>query len=97
MDLLLKWFGSDRYQADLERARRFWGGEGRFIVSVTTSKYEYRQTLDDEKMAALAPQQLEEQAKLPGLKIPSLSPDYGTICTAKYWGGRVRGGCLPPG
>jgi hypothetical protein len=33
MDILRQWFPHN--EADLERVRRFWAGEGQFIISVT--------------------------------------------------------------
>ena len=88
MDKLRAWFTS--YDADLEQVRRFWQGEGRAIVSLYPAGHAYRQCFDDAEVMRAAPQFLEAQARLPGLNLPSFYPDWGTISTAKYWGGTVR-------
>jgi hypothetical protein len=36
MDQVRAWFKN--YTADLERVRRFWQGEGRYLVSLTTAQ-----------------------------------------------------------
>ncbi|MHB9108310.1 MAG: uroporphyrinogen decarboxylase/cobalamine-independent methonine synthase family protein [Armatimonadota bacterium] len=90
MDQLLSWFGEERYYADLERVRRFWAGEGRVIVSMTSDHAAYRQSLDDELILSKSVDNLHDQARLPGVNLPSFFPDFGTISTAKYWGGNWR-------
>jgi len=87
VDRLLSLFGEDRYHADLDRVRRFWAGEGRAIVSMTSDRAAYRQNFNDEEILAKAVENLRDQARLPGVNIPSYFPDFGTISTAKYWGG----------
>ncbi len=90
MDKVLDWFGEDGYRERLERVRRFWDGEGRSIVSVTTSKGFYRQLFDVDAMCGQIPENLESQAMLPGTNLPSVFGDFGTVSTAKYWGGETR-------
>ena len=88
MDQIRTWFTN--YEADLERVRRFWQGEGRYLISLTTSQEYYRQSFDDETILSKAPRQLEFQASLPGTNLPSFYPDFGTVSTAKYWGGQTH-------
>jgi hypothetical protein len=88
MDILRQWF--PHYNADVERVRRFWDGEGRYLVSLTTSQAYYRQVFDDAKILRLAPQNLQAQSQCPGINLPSFFVDWGTISTAKYWGGTAR-------
>jgi hypothetical protein len=88
MDQLQLWYPN--YPRDLERVRRFWAGEGRCLVSVTTAQHNYRQIFDDSEMMRRAVLNLEVQAQLPGVNLPFFCADLGTISTAKYWGGRWR-------
>jgi hypothetical protein len=88
MDQVRAWFKN--YTADLERVRRFWQGEGRYLVSLTTAQEYYRQTFDDELMLSKAPRQLEFQASLPGINLPTFTADFGTVSTARYWGGQTH-------
>jgi hypothetical protein len=90
MDTLLQWFGTDEYNARLERIRAFWGGNERFLVTVNTSANQYRQSFDPATILEKAPLNLKAQANLPGVNIPMLFTDFGTISTAKYWGGTPR-------
>jgi hypothetical protein len=88
MDRLLEWY--PHYTADLERVRRFWQGEGRYLISVNTARHYYRQLFDDDEILRKAALNLEYQAGLPGLQLPSFYPDWGTVTTARYWGGTTR-------
>ncbi len=88
MDLLRQWF--PRYTADLEKVRRFWAGEGRYLVSVTTNQHYYRQVFDDDVILQRAPLNLQAQAQCPGVNLPGFFVDWGTISTAKYWGGTAH-------
>jgi hypothetical protein len=90
MDRLLAWYGEENYARQLARARRFWAGEGRCVVSVQSSHQAYRQTFKPEEILRRAPENLRHQATLPGLNLPSFFPDFGTVSTARYWGGRAR-------
>ena len=85
MDQIRQWFTN--YEKDLDRVRRFWQGEGRYLISLTTANENYRQSFNDEVMLGKAPKNLEFQAGLPGINLPSFFADFGTISTAKYWGG----------
>jgi len=88
MDLIRQWFPN--YTADLERVRQFWSGEGRYLISLTTNQAYYRQVFDDAEILRLAPLNLQAQSQAPGINLPSLFVDWGTISTAKYWGGTAR-------
>ncbi|MFC1569162.1 hypothetical protein ACFL4L_02900 [bacterium] len=90
MDKLLEWFGRETYESRLQRIRAFWSGEGRFIVTVNTAAANYRKIFDEAKILSLAPQNLKAQSQLPGVNLPTFFADFGTISTAKYWGGTVR-------
>ena len=90
MDTLLRWFGTDEYDTRLERIRAFWGGAERFLVTVNAAADQYRQTFDPAIILDRAPRNLEEQARLPGVNLPTFFADFGTISTAKYWGGKPR-------
>ena len=88
MDIIRQWFPN--YSMDLERVRRFWSGEGRYLISVTTSQAYYRQVFDDGEILRQAPINLQAQSQCPGINLPSFFVDWGTISTAKYWGGKTR-------
>jgi len=88
MDLIREWY--THYDEDLARVRRFWEGEGRCLVSVYSTAHAYRQCFDDSAILRAAPQHLREESRLPGLNLPAFFPDWGTISTAKYWGGEPR-------
>ena len=90
MDRLPAWCGEERYHGNLDRVRRFWAGEGRAIVSMTSEHAYYRQHFNDEEVLEKAAENLRDQARLPGVNLPSFFPDFGTISTAKYWGGHWR-------
>lgn len=88
MDHLRAWF--THYDRDLDRINRFWDGEGRCLISLTTWAASYRQTFDDAVMLARAPENLRAQAALPGANLPCFFADFGTVTTAKYWGGQAH-------
>ena len=92
MDKVLELWGEERYQKTLERIRRFWKGEGsdRFLVSIHSAATDHRQVFDDEQIIEAIPRHLAAEAKLPGVSLPAIFPDFGTISTAKYWGGTPR-------
>lgn len=89
-DQIRAWFGDRRLAEDEARARAFWAGEGRCLVSVQCDP-DYRQQ-DLATMRRRAPQVLREQAALPGCNIPSLFADFGTVSMARPWGGRELSG-----
>jgi hypothetical protein len=88
MDQLRGWYPN--YESDLARVRRFWQGEGRCMVSINSTRHSYRQKFDDAVILQEAPLNLQVQSRLPGLQLPSFFPDWGTVTTAKYWGGQAR-------
>lgn len=92
MDLLGQWYGSDRLDQLHQRARRFWAGEGRCLVSLWTGEHAYRQVFDDNVILRDAPEHLRHMSELPGVNLPAFLADFGTISTARYWGGEV----VPP-
>lgn len=57
MDQIRQWFTN--YEKDLDRVRRFWQGEGRYLISLTTASENYRQSFNDEVMLHKAPKNLE--------------------------------------
>ncbi len=90
MDHLLQLYGEQRYHQTLDRITRFWGGEGRCLISVVTWEAAYRQTFDDDVILERVPEHLRLMAGLPGVQMPYLFADFGTVSTAKYWGGEAR-------
>lgn len=92
MDSLLQLWGQERYAATLDRIRRFWLGLGddRFMVSIQADQPAYRQVYDTDQILDAVPRQLDLQAKLPGANLPTAFFDFGTVSTARYWGGTRR-------
>lgn len=91
-DLLTQWYGEERLARDEAIARRFWAGEGRAVATLMLWPFPYRQSFDDETMLTAAPQHLQATAGLPGLGAPCFHADFGTISTARYWGGETEFG-----
>jgi len=91
MDQIAQSYGRT-YNEQLDRVRRFWDGEGRAIVSLSVDEPSYRQCFDDEQMVNGCKQQLPQLPDLPGINLPTFSADFGTISTAKYFGGKI----VPP-
>jgi hypothetical protein len=89
MDKILQWFG-DRANRDIKRARDFWNGKGRFIISINNKEPGYRQLEDLDLLAKNGILSLEAQSRLPGCNVPILTIDLGTATSAAYWGGKVR-------
>ena len=90
VDLIQAWYGEKRIQADLQTVRDFWSGKGRYLVSIYAASENYRQNFDLDQALPQAVRQLEMQARLPGINLPTFFPDWGTISTARYWGGKVQ-------
>lgn len=90
MDHVRHWFGSDTYNARLEQVRRFWQGEGRFLISMPSFHESYRQLFDEATILTKMPLNLADQAQLPGMNFPTFYADFGTVSTTKYWGGTPR-------
>jgi hypothetical protein len=89
-DLIFTWYGAERLQVDLQRVQEFWAGKGRYMVSVCASSDNYRQIFDMDLALEKALRYHEIQARLPGINLPAVFTDWGTISTAKYWGGQRR-------
>jgi len=87
MDQILEWYGEDNYAESIRLAREFWSGQGRIMFSMNTSLGYYRQVFDDNEIISRLPENLKVLSKLPGVNPPSFYPDFGTVSTAKYWGG----------
>jgi hypothetical protein len=87
MDRLLDWWGDERYGKNLGHMRRFWSGEGKYVISVNTSQHIYRRIFNDDESVRRAQLQLKVQSTLPGLNLPGMWADYGTVSTARFWGG----------
>lgn len=90
VDSIRQWFGEDTCDERLARIKAFWGGEGRYVVTVNSQECGYRQVFDERKILELAPRNLRHQATLPGLNLPALFADFGTVSTARHWGGKPR-------
>lgn len=74
----------------VQRARQFWQGQGRCLASLTPSAwFRPRQDLRDEEWVATWREGLAKQAELPGVNVPSIYPDFGTISLPRYWGGKI--------
>lgn len=90
MDQLMSWFDAGKCASDGTAVERFWSGHGRCLASAATSQHVYRQLRRDQDMLQLVGPNLQAQARLPGINLPSLSPDFGTISVPRYWGGTVH-------
>ena len=89
-DKIIEWFGIEKLNQHLERAGDFWSGSGRAIASVYPQEFDYRQIFDTQQMLSQAEKHIKAQAKMPGLTLPNFWADFGTVSTAKYWGGEVK-------
>ncbi len=89
-DRIVRWFGRDRIAGWLERIDRFWSGEGRYLVSITTGSHGYRQKRDPSDVPERIEANLRAQAQVPGINPPSVFADFGTISLPRYWGGTVH-------
>lgn len=88
MDKIREWYRS--YDLHLEQIRNFWAGQGTYMVSLQTTKHSTRQVYDEKILLQQVPLNLEALAQLPGINLPSFSPGWGSVSTAKYWGGVPR-------
>jgi len=86
-------FTPERIERALAAYRAFWRGQtSRPLVSIYHQPT-YRQAFDDEKVIAGAVECIRADAASGAEAIlPTFWPDFGTISTAKMWGGRV----IPP-
>ena len=74
----------------IDRVRRFWAGQGRCVASMTPGgRLRPRQDLTDAEWLATWRRGLAEQAHWPGLNVPSIFPDFGTVSVPRHWGGAV--------
>lgn len=89
-DKLIEWYGIEKYRTMLQKIYNFWQGKGRFIVSVQSSYCMYRQERNSNIILEQAIKNLEHQALLPGINMPTFFADFGTTSTAKYWGGKEK-------
>ncbi|MCC5828656.1 MAG: hypothetical protein JJU36_04340 [Phycisphaeraceae bacterium] len=89
-DLATRWFGAEKLRSRLKTVEAFWSGQGRHLVSITTGKHGYRQLRDAAAILKSIGPNLKAQAEVPGVNLPSLFPDYGTISLPRYWGGTVH-------
>jgi hypothetical protein len=83
-------FSQSRINETLDSCRRFWRGERREpMLSVITCPAE-RQATDIDAMVAAAAARIAADASLDtALSLPCGSPDFGTISTARLYGGEV--------
>lgn len=88
-DRLLEWFGPSLHER-LARVRDFWAGQGRCVVSLASTVAAYRQNLDAPDLLDRVEANLRAQARLPGVNLPAFAADFGTVSTAKHWGGEAR-------
>lgn len=90
MDQITTWFGEIEYAQNLETVRRFWQGNGRFLISLFPTQNDYRQKYDLSEMLLNTPSHLENMARLPGINLPSIWYDWGTVSNASHWGGEIQ-------
>jgi len=89
-DLIEQWYGRQKVLRDWDRIRGFWAGEGRCLATMTLAAHRPRQDTSDDDRPRLHSDSLRKQADLPGINIPSVFGDYGTVSNARYWGGEVH-------
>ncbi len=82
-------FPSERLDKTEQVLRNFWKGEGRIVFSSYSSLPNYRQLEDPNDMLKKAEENLLSGANLPGFNMPRFIPDFGTVSTAAYWGGKT--------
>jgi hypothetical protein len=87
-DKIREWFGD--IEATRERIDAFWAGGGRFLITVETSAHGYRQDFDEAGVLGRIGPNLKAESEMPGANMPVIFADWGTISTAKYWGGEVK-------
>lgn len=80
------------------KLRRFWAGDGpRAVLMINNGNYVVRQIEGDANIVDNAVMQILTSADLSDDYLPWFGPDFGTISTARYWGGEViypEGGCV---
>lgn len=76
--------------------RNFWTGNEKIVFSTFSDQPYYKQLDDKDEMIKKAVDNIIASADLPGFNIPRFIPDFGTVSTASYWGGKIYtpvGGC----
>lgn len=73
----------------LDLIREFWNGRGRVMATLFAPEPDCRQIFDVDECVERNLGNLEAQIELSGLRLPIVMVDFGTISTAKYWGGDV--------
>ena len=89
MDQIAAWFGQERLDKNLAAIQRFWAGEERFLVYLQADCSTYRQHYDEAAALPLIAPTLKTQAELPDPALPIIFGDWGTVSTARYWGGEL--------
>lgn len=88
-DQIRNWY--PHYSQYLQHVHAFWQGKGgRFLISVDSTQHPYRQQDDEQVMLDQARNYLRHIGELPGFNLPYFAADFGTVSTAKYWGGTPR-------
>ena len=77
MDELQNLFGEDCYHKNLQKIKRFRSSEGRYVISITPVKHNYRQLFNQNRMETLAGLQLVDLAALPGINLLVGTADWG--------------------
>jgi len=73
-----------------EKLRRFWAGDGpRAVVSLHDSEFNYRQIEGDDLIVENAVKSILASANLSEDYLPWFGPDFGTISTARAFGGEI--------
>ena len=74
----------------IQRATDFWNKQERYLVSVYSEKYQYRQCCNDQTILESAPGHVAHQRSLPGVNFPTFFADFGTVTNGTFWGGKPR-------
>ena len=83
-------FSTERIDQTLERFRAFLRGDQREALVTVHAAFEYRQNPDPESVVAGACAQIQaDAAAVEPDVLPTFWPDFGTISTAKLWGGKI--------
>lgn len=90
MSQFASWYPEELLAAREEKLRGFWAAAGpRALLSVHSAATPYRQLADDDLMVERAVQEILASAHLSDDYLPWFGPDFGTVSTAKYWGGEI--------
>lgn len=77
-------------QESLSMIRDFWKGKGRYICSIHPTDDMYLRTFDRNDVLERAPKHIPHYRELPGANVPAFYANYGTVSTAKYYGGKAQ-------